>query len=786
MARTAGPEKTTLILPMLHGAFLAMVAWLTVSPAFPGLFASWLGLGTTFAFGHWSVGKLFGFVLFAYYPLHILASNGWNRGSGWKILRPLLPFLLLIVAFAPLVVGLTDARFVVGPLAAAATIVHWIRVRGTWGTHVIRFWVLVIAAFALGCSNQVAHSRLFVQALAMLSIGILVVDLRRARKSPEERLFRSGRLAIFASIVLAIPAWMLDAGASGNRSYAASVGPMVHAITGYLFVAVLLIHVVVAIRRQQVAAGSHRLPTAGAFLAVTAALAICVGIRVVDIARNIRQAAAAVEAVGKVPGPVSIHSALEGYPPPFPGLGATWFVQPTRSCDNSTCHEAVVTQHNMSAHGRSMSNDTFRLQLAEFIKEKGRAAADHCLACHAPLGVVAFPGDGSRGPPVDPLTTTEPAFSLGVGCVVCHRAAATTDERNVGNASLAVRPLWLDADWPMRQAMSPEELVAFVLVDNEAHRTTWRIEKKEWRSVCGACHFVTLPATLSVDGTERVVADHYRSFLDSEFATVGVECSSCHQQPFAGAVHGYPSKGHNYLGSGSTLPYDDLQEDAKLRDVSLGFLSGLGDVSMRVLPQDLPPCLEDLGTYSDPTVLQEERDGTDPFDGTNGGVSRRDLLSTTLSVLSVESGKASLLVTTSNGCIGHGFPAGGGIKGYLAAEALDGTGAVIGRFGGLDKDGYPVAGPTNLGSKSVDRDGVAIRDRRYWRAAKQVYKRVIQPGETQEDVIEVPLDAGAIPREFTARWNYLRPEYFRAKEQGGGYEVAPVPIGQAACDAPGF
>jgi hypothetical protein len=738
------------------------------------------------ALGHWGLGKFFGFALFLYYPLHIFASEGWCRTSAWKVVRPLLPFLLLILAFAPLVIGPPEGRFVVAPLVAAATIIHWIRVPKRRGLLVIRIWILAIVAIDLACTTRGDQSRLFIFALAQLSLGVLVIDLRRARKFPDERPFRSGRLAIFAAIMLAIPAWMLDAGASGNRDYATSVGPIAHTITGYLFVAVLMIHVIVAIHRKQATSGFRRAATITAFLATLAALATAEGIRVAGIARSIREAAAAVEAVGKVPQPVSIHSALEAYPAPLPGLGATWFVQSTRNCNNSTCHEAVVTQHNHSAHGRSMTNDTFRLQLAQFIAEKGRAAADHCLACHAPLGVAAFPGDGSKGPPIDPLTTTEEAFTLGVGCVVCHRATATTDERSVGNASLAVRPLWLDPEWPRMQALGRETEVATVLLDNQAHRARWRIEKREWRSICGSCHFVTLPASLAVDGAEHVVADHYRSFLDSEFAQVGVECASCHQQPFISAIHGYPSKGHNYLGSGSTLPYDDLQEDAKFREVSLGYLSGLGDVSLRIVPEDLPPCIQDLGTYSDATVLQMERGPTEPFDGTNGGVSRRDMLTTTLSVLSVGPGKASLLVTTTNGCIGHGFPSGGGVKGYLAAEALDDTGAVIGRFGGLDKDGYPVAGPTNLGSKSVDRDGLPILDRRYWRAAKQVYRRLIQPGETQEDIIEVPLDAGTIPREFAVRWNYLRPEYFRAKEQGGGYEVAPVPIGQAACDAPGF
>src|SRR5262249_53065678 len=152
----------------------------------------------------------------------------------------------------------------------------------------------------------------------------------------------------------------------------------------------------------------------------------------------------------------------------------------------------------------SMENAAFKVELAGFIRQRGRAAADHCLACHAPLGVIAFPANGPVV--VDPLTTREPAFEFGVGCLVCHRATSTTARGEEKDASIAVRPLWLEKFWPLFQIMSLED---FVDSNLKYHRAAFHIEDPS--RICGACHVVTLPAALSADGKERATIDQYSS-----------------------------------------------------------------------------------------------------------------------------------------------------------------------------------------------------------------------------------------------------------------------------------
>jgi hypothetical protein len=353
------------------------------------------------------------------------------------------------------------------------------------------------------------------------------------------------------------------------------------------------------------------------------------------------------------------------------------------------------------------------------------------------------------------------------------------------NASIAVRPLWLEESWPLFRLMPLEE---FVYSNLKYHRAAFHIDDAS--RICGACHVVTLPAALSADGTERATIDQYKSFRASPYSGT-TTCTSCHQQRFVttdyyGQGRVYPAPGHAYLGSGSSLPYDDPTEDAKFRDISLGYLSGLGDIGLDIQPDALPPCLDTIEHANATGRMFErvERDPAHPFAGMNGGVTRRDLVLTKIAIVSFDAGAATLSVETTNVCIGHSFPSGEGIKGYLEVEAYDERGRVVGRYGGLAPDGFPVDAPTNLGVKAVDAEGRVIMNRQYWNAVKIIYRRVMNPAETVKDIVEVQLAPGARPTRFEARWKYLRPEYFRSRERGLSKDLPPVVLGSASVDVP--
>jgi hypothetical protein len=512
----------------------------------------------------------------------------------------------------------------------------------------------------------------------------------------------------------------------------------------------------------------------------------------------------------------SVHSALTGMYLPSRDR---WYEPRARSCgDGSLCHGELVAQHDISAHGRAMTNETFKAQLAEFIRIEGREAADYCLACHAPLGVIYFPGDGSRGPVIDPLTTTEPAFTMGVSCVACHRAEPERDPSRIGNASLAIRPLWLEPDRYLGEESPDGNRLhnTLIIAANSVHRRTYRVPKPDWNAICGACHLVTLPSSLAHDGVQRIAADHFQSFMDSPFATAGVTCADCHQQRFTTRLNAYNTVDHHYLGTGASLPYvpgdvfptresvgilaflgeshaadgtvpqdpDPRVKARAFRKLTDGFLNGIGDVSLEAAtPDELPVCLDTLAAKAGRYVVLDER-APDTDWSTNGGLSHVDLLTTTVRVDATSAGAIDLTVRTVNNCIGHTFPSGGGIKGYLTVEVLDGRGTVLARHGGSGPDGLPVEASTLLGTRTTDKDGQPIRNRRFWNVDRVVYQRVLVPGVESVDAIHLTLPDGAVPARVTAEWMYLRPEFFRNRERGVGDPVPPIRIGRDETDVP--
>lgn len=487
-------------------------------------------------------------------------------------------------------------------------------------------------------------------------------------------------------------------------------------------------------------------------------------------------------------GPVVASPSVPAFrPSPYSQLSGyrleseTWFQDSLRTCSDSHCHRIASAQHAMSAHGRALTNDAFRTQLAGFIREKGRAAADYCLACHAPLGVIAHPAAGaSPAQQVDPITTTSPAFTIGVGCVVCHRARPERARERIGNASLRIEPLWMDPDHYIGEGNVSGDALQRRLIElrPELHRKTYHIDAKEADAICGACHVVPLPASLAPDAKTSMVADHYLSFLDSPFAKAGLSCASCHQQAFLTYRDGYKMVDHSYLGSGSSLPYAEAELDSQFRALSMGFLAGLGNLDVQAkTAAALPPSLESMGLEGSAPEQRIQRGWENPLQGTNGGVAQRDLLRVEVQAVRRGGDAVQARVVTTNTHIGHTFPSGGGIKSYLEVRVLDAHGLVLATYGGLGPDGQPVATPSLLGVRTVDIEGRPVINRRFWAAAKTAYRRDIAPAAAVVDDVRLAVAEPRAAVAIEATWYYLRPERFRNRERGIAREISPVAIG---------
>jgi hypothetical protein len=764
-----------------EGFLLGCLLWLAVNPILSAVLSPYVPAFGAITIGHWKLGWLFVATIIIFYPLHLFLHQQTPKEVARRLLGQAAWFLAVAVGMLCITLLYPIARAVI----AAATLAYaaWHLRNGRWRRSFKRAWVAVALAvsllFALLAQSPDPETICFWLLVPLCWMYWLASEVVEGQKPFQV----FARIVLYAAIATGMVATSVYGGGGGAKR-----NLMLHALTAYTFAAVALGHALATISALPLPA---RRPL---MLTLVATVAVAMAIDGMRIARFVQydHEQGSIASSLRAHHRVSEVSDLEGYTTPT-GTDPNWFLEPTKTCGTALdCHASITMQHDVSAHAHSMDSAPFKVELGRFIRQRGRLAADHCLACHAPLGVIAFPASGAL--PVDPLTTDEPAFRLGVGCVVCHRAEATVPQDQVKNASIAVKPLWLDSQWPLSQSMSMSD---FVNSNLDSHRQTFRVDNFE--PVCGACHVVSLPASLAADHVERTTIDQYTSFRRSPYAREGKTCASCHQQMFVNS-DGYAVPGHQYLGSGASLPYADETEDRRLRAISFGFLAGIGSIDMDISPHALPLCLDDLEPKAnrepqassksrirhgiDPGLFgQHERDATNPFSGTNGGFSRRDLLAVRATLISLDAATARLAVTTTNFCIGHSFPSGEGIKGYLEVTAYDAKARSVGGYGGLGPDGLPIQLPTTLGVNAIDANGKVITDRQYWNAVNVAYRRVLEPGETSEDIIEVRLNEGARPTRFDVRWNYLRPEELRSRERGLKSTLTPVLVGSTTIQA---
>ena len=784
---------------------LAVLAWLTLNPLVTALVPGMSPALQSLMIGHQQLGIVFLLSVVFYFPLHILLARGFNRAALVSVLQPFKAMAFLVVTYQVADLVMPLSRWAVIPVYAAALAAYeWRRPR----RMLLRGFDLALTVFLASASVTGPDDQLI--RFLVPAIGVLVVyeGLKIGVGAAVRRSIDAaalGSLGLWTGLAMLPFAAMMADGTNAGRYGNFPEVDLFHYGTAFAFVFAVGGHAFLMGRRY--AASGRSLVSVPVVVVV---LALCGALEARNLLHYPAFAPEVVDTAGMLPTTVSPYTNVQGYP--LKGKDA-WFADRADTCATPRCHPELSAQHRLSAHGRAFTNDVFQWQLEDFTARMGREAADYCIACHAPLGVIQYPGDGSRGVVVDPATTTERGFTLGVDCVVCHRAVAERDPAKIGGASLTIRPTWLERERYLGEDDTPQvtdtaivfgafgEFLKDVLpIDPDApdtppnqvlhnffiraatplHRRTYHVDRADWDAICGGCHVVRLPPILSPDGKERTVADHYLSSLDSPFHKAGVGCSGCHQQRMETYEIGFNTVSHSYLGSGSSLPYGDPADDRTFRTISDAYLAGIGDARLEAITRaDLPPCIDDLSDPATGSMLLRERGETNPFDGTNGGLKRRNLLSVDLDVRQQGPGFVRLAVTTTNVCVGHAFPSGGGIKGYLEVVAVNRNREVVGRYGGVDDDGLPILLPTVLGARVADAAGNVIADRWFRDATRVVYSRSLAPGVPQTDIVDVSFPVDSAPTRVFARWYFLRPEFYRNRERGIATPVPAVLVGEA-------
>jgi hypothetical protein len=773
----------------LASTLLAATIWRVVNSLSTWVIGGYSPAAQAAMLCHRDLGAAFLLFVAAYYPTHIFLIRGFTPGAPKATLRPFQGFAAIFAGYLVLSRAWELSRALPVAIIVAATAWFELRTneRSRWRRRT-EIGLAALLAVVLLLTTREGLVWVLILALAVHAISRSGSALCAAlRRHPGGSLVGSGSLPVLATMLMFVFAVLMHGGGNAGQLRGLSLGEnsptdYFHRVTAGLWIGAVFLHVRAVLRNS-----TPRRPASSLFGWWIVALWLPVfGAVELGYWRHFEPFAPPAVPMATAPAAVSPDARLKGY---VGRDAASWFLSDSKSCGAAGCHEEVVAQHERSAHGRSFENQAFKTALAAFIRDRGRVAADYCLACHAPLGVIAYPAAGAGEAAVDPLTTKDPAFVVGVDCVVCHRAVPDRSPDAIGNASLTIRPFALNSRRYLGEGADQTQWLHCRLIRAAVglHRQNLRTSKDDWNAVCGACHVTTLPAGLSAAGRERLVAEEYRSFVGSRYARQGLRCAACHQQRFDSYDVGHNTIGHHSPGAGIALPYQD-QWEALFRRITTGFLMGLGDITFKAEERaELPPCLADLpgtGAPMDLLPVVIERGPGDSFAGRNGGCAFRDLLKTDLIVLEKRANSLVVQVGTSNECVGHAFPTGDGVRAFLQLAALDADGKAIGLYGGLGPDGRPIETPSNLGAVPVDLAGRPIADGRFWKAAAVAHEKRLPAGAKTKERIELAIEPGSAPRVVQARWWFLRPESLRAEAAALSDETGPVLIGRAAVEVP--
>jgi hypothetical protein len=210
----------------------------------------------------------------------------------------------------------------------------------------------------------------------------------------------------------------------------------------------------------------------------------------------------------------------------------------------ASCHREIFEQWSGSMHAGAAEDRIFRRFFEIVVKEVGPAAADFCMKCHSPVGVLRGQALPATGEKLDPIAMK------GLFCDFCH----TVTPLGIGNS--AFDTTFAQVKKGPFEAGSP----AHGTKTDGAYRDS---------AFCGMCHSVTHP----VSG--RPIERTYQEWKESPYNTgdpaTTVNCQDCHMRQSPGnpatgatarpdlpgrAASGAPDRPHlwsHYFVGGNTL-----------------------------------------------------------------------------------------------------------------------------------------------------------------------------------------------------------------------------------------
>jgi hypothetical protein len=429
-------------------------------------------------------------------------------------------------------------------------------------------------------------------------------------------------------------------------------------------------------------------------------------------------------------------------------------------CGGPGCHNDITNQWRGSSHRFSVDNAFFQKEVALFIEMEGTEYVRTCINCHDPIaaltpGAEALYASGRYDNPE------------GISCPACHSITTYDAERGNGLYTIKAPVPYPDENGAPGSRDRARHDAALHL-DPRSHLRDFR-RKSLYRGseYCITCHLVHMPSEVT-GGPPATLHTLFDQWRNSEWSEV-LNCVDCHMPRFQMDENGYTFFDHRFLGINS-----DLLLGAKVAPEDAVYVQDFIDYTTRYIAGDL-----DTGAYevlADPCAYLFSRNPAgeiNPF--TLGSLKEIRRYFATMFFLSagpiidmVAKVSESLTparglrvdVTTSNARVGHNFPSGpiDVQEIWLEAELLDSAGAVVDRMGALDADNFVDPRSPILGCRGVeDAQGRPLVRHEFWKIAKIIGKRVLEPFGSVEDVVELRLpEVPAGEYRLKLKWNFRR------------------------------
>ncbi|MFQ5709623.1 MAG: multiheme c-type cytochrome [bacterium] len=395
----------------------------------------------------------------------------------------------------------------------------------------------------------------------------------------------------------------------------------------------------------------------------------------------------------------------------------------SQDCGSSGCHEQIVKEWQVSAHGYSAKDPAFQAVQKVMGEQNGPESTRYCGGCHDPISLFS----GTKNVFRDDLTSLI-GYQEGVSCIVCHGIKKTDIK---GNANYVITQPQRYV-FEMRGGQPSRFLRDFLIRAYPRHHVE-SLQHRLFKSpeFCAACHKQFIDQEVNNVGWVQL-QNQYDNWRKSrwnhpEDPTKTIECRECHM----------PLVKSTDPASGDALDYNRTTNDGKHR--SHRFLAA---------NQFVPKIMNLAGAEEHLALtekwLQGKIDIPEIADKWRTGPAIPLQLVVPKQVVPGQEVKIEAVIT--NNKAGHDFPTGplDIIQAWVEVVVKDENGNEIFTSGTRDERHFIKPGSFIFKAEAVDQYGNLIDRHNLWEMVGVRYRRALFPGFSDKAEFAFPCPASVM------------------------------------------